>query len=58
MLAKDAANTAPKPIARGARMFRNSPEGAHTAIVLKPPTTPAVYLKLLNISYKNLDHYS
>ncbi|XP_038212121.1 uncharacterized protein LOC119832495 [Zerene cesonia] len=45
MLASEAANTAPSPIASGARMLRNSPDGAHTAIVLKPPTTPAVYLQ-------------
>lgn len=44
MLAREAANTAPSPIARGARMFRNSPDGAQMATVLKPPTTPAVYL--------------
>lgn len=44
MPAREAANTAPSPMARGARMFKNSPDGAHTAIVLKPPTTPAVYL--------------
>lgn len=48
MLASEAANTAPSPIASGARMFRNSPEGAHTAIVLRPPTTPAVYLHSLD----------
>lgn len=42
--ASEAANTAPKPIASGARILRNSPEGAQTAIVLRPPTTPAVYL--------------
>lgn len=44
MPASDAANTAPRPIARGARMLRNSPDGAQIAIVLRPPTTPAVYL--------------
>lgn len=44
MPASEAANTAPRPMASGARMFRNSPDGAQTAIVLKPPTTPAVYL--------------
>lgn len=41
----EAANTAPKPIANGARIFKNSPDGAQMAIVLRPPTTPAVYLK-------------
>lgn len=46
MLASEAANTAPRPIASGARMFRNSPDGAQIAIVLRPPTTPAVYLKI------------
>lgn len=44
MPARDAANTAPRPMASGARMFRNSPDGAQTATVLSPPTTPAVYL--------------
>jgi len=42
LLPKDAANTAPKPIAKGPPMLRNFSLGAQTATVESPPTMPAV----------------
>ncbi len=39
----DDIKTTPRPIARGPPMYKNLSLGAVTAIVDKPPTTPAVY---------------
>lgn len=46
IVATDEAKTTPNPIARGPPIYKNFSDGAHTATVDNPPTTPAVYLQL------------
>ena len=46
LLPRDAAKTAPKPMAKGPPMFKNLSLGAQTATADRPPTIPAVYLFL------------
>jgi len=46
MLPKEAANTAPRPMAKGPPMVRNFSLGAQTATVERPPTIPVVYLNI------------
>ncbi|VVC92217.1 unnamed protein product [Leptidea sinapis] len=50
MPATDAANTAPSPMARGARMLRNSPEGAQIAISVNSSS------KVLRTGIRKLKH--
>ena len=50
----EAANTPPNPMARGPPMYKNLSLGAQTATVDRPPTIPAVYLKLTTRVIKNV----
>lgn len=56
MPAKDEAKTMPKPIAKGPPIVKNFSDGAHTAIVDRPPTIPAVYQAALSMIGPPIKH--